>query len=265
MNLTDNLRAEYQALFRDCDIDPDKSGLVDRLVNQLAGNEARYAKVADDLNIPWYFIAVIHNMESSQDFTRHLHNGDPLTGRTTHVPAGRPKTGSPPFAWEASATDALTLKRLNQWQDWSIPGTLYKIEGYNGWGYRNYHAHVKSPYLWGYSNHYKSGKYIADGTWSETAVSRQCGAAVLLRRMAERGVVDLPVAAPTRAIEKTLEAEQPLLVYSHSQKKPYAEDLQRFLNQFPDVHLKPDGKPGKNTSDAFRKVTGYYLKGDPRA
>ncbi len=48
-----------------------------------------------------------------------------------------------------------------------LPGTLYKIEGYNGWGYRMKHPQVYSPYLWGFSNHYQKGKYIADGTWSD--------------------------------------------------------------------------------------------------
>jgi lysozyme family protein len=265
VKLTDTLRTEYQQLFRDCVIDPAQASLVGKLVNQLDSNRSRYEAVADGLGIPWYFIAVIHNMEASQNFSRHLHNGDPLMQRTTHAPAGRPKSGNPPFTWEQSAADALTLKGLDEWDDWSIAGTLYQIEGYNGWGYRRYHPHVKSPYLWGFSNHYVSGKYIADGTWSETAVSRQCGAAVLLRRMAERGIAELVVDAPTTAIARKIDSGEPLLAYSTSGKKLYAEELQKFLSQFPGVHLKPDGWPGKNTSDAFRLVTGYYLKGDPRA
>ena len=265
VNLSDGLRTEYQQLFRDCVIKTDKSREVEKLVDSLVLNQARYEDAGSGLGIPWHFIAVIHNMESSQSFTRHLHNGDPLTARTTHVPAGRPQDGMPPFTWEESAADALALRKLDQWRDWSIAGLLYQIEGYNGWGYRRFHPGVKSPYLWCYSNHYTSGKYIADGTWSDTAVSRQCGAAVLLRRMAERALIDLPVDAPTRAIARAGEAEAPLLVYSKTGKKPYAEALQNFLNQFPGIHLKPDGWPGDNTSDAFRKVTGYYLSGDPRA
>jgi lysozyme family protein len=85
-------------------------------------------------------------MAASLNFNRHLHNGDPLTARTVQVPAGRPKTGEPPFTWEESATDALMLEKLDQWEDWSVPGTLYKLEQYNGWGYRLAHPDVKSPY-----------------------------------------------------------------------------------------------------------------------
>jgi lysozyme family protein len=129
-------------------------------------------------------------MESSLSFEKHLHNGDSLAHRTVQVPANRPKKGNPPFTWEESATDALSLKGLNAHTDWSLSGTLYQLEGYNGWGYRLYHPHVLSPYLWCYSMHYKSGKYIADGTWSESAVSKQCGSATLLRRMAENGLIE---------------------------------------------------------------------------
>ena len=120
-------------------------------------------------------------MESSMNFKRHLHNGDPLSGRTIRVPAGRPLAGTPPFTWDESASDALILRKINQWKDWTIEGTLYQIEGYNGWGYRLHHPSVLSPYLWSFSNHYIKGKYIADGTWSDTAISNQCGAAVLLK------------------------------------------------------------------------------------
>jgi lysozyme family protein len=59
--------------------------------------------------VPWELIAALHEREAGGSFKGHLHNGDPLTGRTYHVPAGRPAKGSPPFTWEASAIDALTM------------------------------------------------------------------------------------------------------------------------------------------------------------
>ena len=39
--------------------------------------------------MPWYVIAVIHNMECGLDFTEHLHNGDPLARRTINDPPKR--------------------------------------------------------------------------------------------------------------------------------------------------------------------------------
>lgn len=272
VTLTQALKDEYQRLFDTCIINPGRESTVDKLVGTIEQNRNRYAAVGDPLGIPWYFIGVVHNMEASQNFKKHLHNGDPLTARTVQVPAGRPKTGTPPFTWEESATDALQLKKLDTWPDWSMPATLYKLEEYNGWGYRRFHAEVKSPYLWSFTNQYKSGKYVADGKWSAAAVSQQCGAAALLRRMAERGTIQfnveghpLPTSVPVEASVDPLASFEPLVTYSTKQKTPMGELLQKALNLFPGIFLKVDGFAGKDTSDAFRKVTGHYLKGDPRA
>lgn len=184
--LSRSLASEYSLLYESCLIRPNRKAAVGQVVRRLTANRPRYEKVAEALKMPWYVVAVIHNMEAGGDFKRHLHNGDPLSARTTHVPAGRPKTGKPPFTWEASAIDALTGQGLGTWKDWSIPGALYKLEGYNGWGYRDHHPTVKSPYLWSFSNHYTKGKFVRDNVFSPTAVSKQCGAAVLLSNLVSR-------------------------------------------------------------------------------
>ena len=259
------LRREYEDLFNTCSIRPERAQTVEGIIGRLQESRTRYQDVGDALGIPWFFVAAIHNMESSLNFTRHLHNGDPLTRRTVRVPSGRPKTGNPPFTWEESASDALSMKRLGPQTDWSLAGTFYQLERYNGWGYRLYHPHVLSPYLWSFSNHYKSGKYVADGTWSDTAASRQCGAAVLLRRMAERGQIEF-------ADQPRPAADASALIVNYSMTKSEdppivsrSEDLQRWLNTFPGVFVKVDGIPGNRTSEAYKIVTGSYLPGDPRA
>jgi lysozyme family protein/cell wall-associated NlpC family hydrolase len=187
MALTQKLAREYAVLYESCLIRPNRKAAVNQVVRRLTANRPRYEKVAKALRMPWYVVAVIHSMEAGGDFTRHLHNGDSLKARTTHVPAGRPANGRPPFTWEASAIDALTYQGFGSWKDWSVAGALYKLEGYNGWGYRDNHPTVKSPYLWSFSNHYAKGKYVADGRFSPTAVSQQCGAAVLLKRLHDAG------------------------------------------------------------------------------
>jgi len=262
ITLTNTLRKEYESLFNLCKIRPERVNSVDEIVSKLVSYKDQYERVT--FGIPWSFVAVIHNMEASLNFKKHLHNGDPLTDRTVQVPAGRPKKGNPPFSWEESANDVLSLKGLNPQTDWSLAGTLYQIERYNGWGYRLYHQHVLSPYLWGFSIHYKSGKYIADGTWSDIAVSIQCGAAVLLRRMAEREIIEFPD-------QPSPQSDTPPLVVSYSMFKSTdlsvvfrVEDLQGWLNTFPGIFVKVDGIPGNRTSDAYKKVTGVYLPGDPR-
>lgn len=142
---------------------------------------------------------------------------------------------------------------LPDWDDWSIPGMLYTLEGYNGWGYRRYHPEVKSPYLWSGSNHYASGKYVADGTWSRSAVSAQCGTATLLRRIAETEGLGVDMAKKAASLR-----------YAPKKVTPGGIELQRFLNGFPDIFLKEDGKLGQKTSDACRKILGHYLIGDSR-
>ncbi|GLI56540.1 hypothetical protein PM10SUCC1_20540 [Propionigenium maris DSM 9537] len=167
------LKEEYERLFDTCQVRSGKLPAVERVIVNILKNQERYEKVGHRLRIPWYFIAVIHSMEGGLNFNTHLHNGDSLTRRTQHIPRGRPKSGTPPFTWEESSIDALEYEKLNRWKDWSIGGILYKLEKYNGWGYRSRHPHVLSPYLWSFSSHDTKGKYVADGRWSESAVSQQ--------------------------------------------------------------------------------------------
>jgi lysozyme family protein len=264
IRLTPELRREYEHLFNSCLLRPARAAAVEGTISQTGANSTRYERVADSLGVPWFVVAVIHSLESSLNFTRHLHNGDPLANRTVRVPGGRPRTGTPPFTWEESAVDAISMKKLGARTDWSLAGTLFQLEAYNGWGYRRFHPHVLSPYLWSFSNHYISGKYVADGRWSESAVSQQCGAAVLLRRMAELGQIkfeDQPLPLPGDdalvVVYSMAKSGDPAMVSR-------AEELQRWLNTFPGIFVKVDGIPGNRTSEAYRRVTGAYLPGDPR-
>jgi lysozyme family protein len=183
IQLTGQLRDEYQRLFDTCVAQPGKEAGVLALVRQLQKNRQRYESVGKLLSIPWTFIAVVHNMECSQRFDRHLHNGDPLTARTVHVPAGRPTEGTPPFTWEESAIDSLRFSKLDQVKSWDVPGLIYQLESYNGFGYRLRHPEVLTPYLWAGSNHYKKGKFVADGKFDPDAISKQTGAAILVSRL----------------------------------------------------------------------------------
>jgi hypothetical protein len=96
------LRDEYERLFALCKVRPERTQAVDTIVDRLVAAKMRYAKLETALGMPWYIPAVIHSLESGQRFDRHLHNGDPLTNRTTHVPAGRPPRGNPPFTVHAT-------------------------------------------------------------------------------------------------------------------------------------------------------------------
>jgi lysozyme family protein len=186
MNLSATLSKEYVDLWRSCKIRPARAEDVDAIVDRIVAHKRRYAKAGKPHGVPWHVVGVIHMLEGSGNFGTHLHNGDPLTARTVHVPRGRPKNGAPPFTWEESASDALAFDGLGTWKNWSLPGTLFALERFNGFGYRSRPKPIHSPYLWSFSNQYARGKFVADNVFSPTAVSQQCGAAVLLRRMVAR-------------------------------------------------------------------------------
>lgn len=175
------LRDEYTSFFNQCSALPSRQALVDGMAQKVRNNRARYEAVAGPLGMPWAMVGVIHSMEASLSFATHLHNGDPLTARTHHVPAGRPANGNPPFTWEESAIDALKLMNFDSITDWSTARMLFELERYNGFGYRQFE--LPSPYLWSFSNIYRQGKFINDGIFDPEAVSKQCGAALLLKAL----------------------------------------------------------------------------------
>lgn len=165
---------------------------VDAIVARVLAHRGRYEAVSRDTGVPWFVIAGLHNMEASGSFTKHLHEGSPLAGRTRWVPKGRPVSGKPPFTWEFSAADALRYDRMSEVNWRSLDSALYACERYNGTGYLKYHPDVPTPYLWSHTSIYTRGKYIADGKWSSTAISAQTGVAAIWKRLESRKAITLP-------------------------------------------------------------------------
>lgn len=254
---TPEVASQYQRLFDTCVINPDKLFLVKPIVTRILKGKEQYESVANKVNIPWHFIGITHSLEADNDFKRHLHNGDPLSARTINEPKGRPQTWNPPSDWESSAVDALS--DFAGWTDWSVPGMLYKIEGFNGYGYHRPDININSPYLWSFSNHYTKGKFIADHRYSATAVSKQCGAAILLRRLIETQSAPVEVADRIDLIKQLGET----VTFAPNRVVEKARELQKMMN-LAGAHLLEDGKAGKNTSDAYSRFTGRFLPGDPR-
>jgi lysozyme family protein len=146
---------------------------------RLVAAKSRYQAVATRTGVPWPVIAVIHERESSQDWSRSLAQGDPWNRVSVHVPAGR----GPFSSWEEAAIDALVncSPHAARNRDWSIGGTLAKLEEYNGLGYAA--RGRPSPYVWAGTNQYQSGKYVRDGVYDPAAVDKQPGCAGLLMAM----------------------------------------------------------------------------------
>lgn len=159
------------------------AAFADKQARAILANKARYKAVTAKTNVPWWFVGALHMRESGFDFTTHLHNGDPLTRRTTRVPAGRPSFGAPPYAWVASACDALWLKSLHKIRVWSVERAAFEAERYNGFGYRN--RGKFSEYVWGKTGHNPCGKFVRDGVYDARAVSQQIGVMPVLKRLSE--------------------------------------------------------------------------------
>ncbi len=141
--------------------------------------KSRYQAVSARTGVPWAVIAVIHQRECSQDWSGSLAQGDPWNRISIHVPAGR----GPFKSWEEAAIDALVhcAPYAARNKDWSISGTLTKLEEYNGLGYAA--RGQPSPYIWSGTDQYKSGKYVRDGIYDPNAVDHQLGCAGLLMAM----------------------------------------------------------------------------------
>ncbi len=177
-------RPEMSARWSESTIRHSWLGRVDSVVRRVNNNKNRYKKASARTGVPWQVIAALHNMESDGNFKMHLHEGSSLSSRTRYVPKGRPENGDPPYTWEDSAYDALyVLKRMDKvvWSD--LGEALYSCERYNGLGYLKYHKNVNSPYMFSGTSLYESGKYVADGQWSASAVSSQVGVVPILIKL----------------------------------------------------------------------------------
>ncbi|RVU12460.1 hypothetical protein EOS93_07275 [Rhizobium sp. RMa-01] len=182
--------AEYRELYSSCVVNSDRDGNVQWHVKQLKAGKAQYAALSALTAVPWYFIGILHALEASFNFSSHLYNGDtPLSKKTTHDPKRRPRDWQPPYSWQASAQHALTDEGFVGQESWALEDILYRFELYNGLGYRRKSIRVASPYLWSFSSHYKSGKFVKDSVYSASTISQQCGAAVMLKYLEKSGEI----------------------------------------------------------------------------
>jgi len=184
----DSIADDYRKLFTTCEIRAEKKSEVAWYVTKITDSTRRksYEQVFEETCVPWFFVAIIHGMECGFDMQSHLHNGDSLKKKTVQVPKGRPAQWLPPSDWVSSAVDAIRYDKLDEKPDWDLAHMLYRWEAYNGWRSRVLYK-INTPYLWSFSNQYTKGKFVADNVWDGNAVSKQCGAAVMLKALVEGG------------------------------------------------------------------------------
>lgn len=182
------IKTKYQTDFRDATIHNENFQEVNQVCRTILNNIERYEDVSNETRVPPVVVGAIHMRESDFDFRGHLFNGDPLTARTVHEPKGQPNL--PPanglvYTWEESAIAAMKFN-LDGWnidpaQTWGIAESLYFCETYNGMGYRK--LGVPSPYLWSYTDKYKSGLFVADGQYEAKVVNQEAGCAAIFKML----------------------------------------------------------------------------------
>lgn len=154
----------------------DFSAVAKRLAAPAA--KARYQTVEKETGVPWFFIAVVHERESSQNWNTQLGQGDPLNRVSVHVPKGE----GPFKTWEAGAVVAMhDYPCAARNKDWTVGPFLTLLEQYNGLGY--FERGIPSPYVWSGTDQYHSGKYIGDGVFNAHTVDVQDGCAGILLAM----------------------------------------------------------------------------------
>lgn len=220
--------SKYEALFKSMIVRPSVAKAARKVcLEKIKPNKAKYKEVSTITGVPWWWIACVHHMESSSDFSTHLHNGDSLQHRTVHWPRGRPATGQPPFTWVYSAEDALTQhEAVGKQKTWKLENALWLFEKYNGMGYA-LHG-VNSPYVWSGCQHYVKGFYPVDNKWDAGAVSEQIGAAVILNELIKIGEVVM-IDVPTAAVAVPTVATTPLAVQSSAVTISLLSSALRFL------------------------------------
>jgi|SRR5882724_3707033 len=175
------LQEQNQTRWQNCHVPADKGPAFAAVANRLTSPvaKARYQSVEKLTGVPWWFIAVVHEREASQNWNTQLGQGDPLSRKSIHVPKGR----GPFSTWEEGAVDALVNcpPHASKNTDWSPGGALTMLEKYNGLGYAN--KGLPSPYVWAGTDQYSKGKYVADGVYDPDAVDSQLGCAGLLKFM----------------------------------------------------------------------------------
>lgn len=185
--------SDYPALYRAAFVLPEKLPLVSARVAQITLHRALYDLVSTATGVPWWCIAAVHSLEASLKLTGHLHNGDPLTARTVHIPSGRPvkdpASGHFPYSWTESAIDALEPATPRRPLPWDLSSCFEYLERYNGLGYRE--RGLNSPYLWAATNQYEKGLFVSDGKFNPEARSEQIGAAAILKSLESQGMVAL--------------------------------------------------------------------------
>lgn len=157
------------------------------VVERIRQYQDRYRSIEAQTAVPWPLIGCIHYREGSLNFRTNLANGQPWNQKTTIAPVGI----GPFTSWEEAARDVLNKQSwVNKGIPWSFEEMLFMGEAYNGLGY--YKQNRMSPYVWGGTQLYTGGQYVADGKYDPNSYTDRPGLAVLLHEIYLRESKSMP-------------------------------------------------------------------------
>lgn len=223
------------------------------VTKKLLANKPYYDSIERDVEVPWWFVGILHYMEANLNMDKQILNGQPWKKSTRQ----NGKTFGPYPSWHQSAIDALQNDKIIGISNWSIANTLRLAEVYNGLGYAN--RELDSPYLWAGTNHEIIGKFDSDGEFNEKLKSKQIGFAPILAQLIKLNKVSF------------VDSLYPFL-YDPAGFRVSGVNvkLQAFLNtlisdnDLPVERLAEDGWLGPLSSEAVFRAFGFYLKNDSR-
>jgi hypothetical protein len=105
--------------------------------------------------------------------------------------------------------------------------------------------------IYGFSNHYTKGKFFEDHKYSPTVVSKQCGAAILLRRLTETQAAPVEIPDRISLIKQLGENSNICSNTCRRESKRTTKDAESYWCTFVGRW-----KSGTNTSDAYQRFTG---------
>lgn len=168
----------YHNLWNKAIVDPNRRAKARAIARDIVASRDRFKESELATGVPWFVQGVWLYREASLNFSAYLGNGQPFNKRTTIQPKGR----GPFSSFAAGAIDALRLHDLDSVKVWSVERCLYESERWNGWGYL---GKTNSPYVWGWTSLYTSGKYVRDHVFDPSYVDQQPGCAALLKALIE--------------------------------------------------------------------------------
>ncbi len=227
-----------------------------------AKNHGRYEAVAAQTGVPAKLIAAIHYRESSLRWDTYLHQGDPLGRPAVHHPSNIPIF----YKWEDAAIHALNMKRgtrtsMGMDATTTDPEAIATYaESYNGLGY--YNKGRTSPYVYGGTDQYKGGRYVADGVYDPNSFDQRLGVMALVGGLdgAETGAAPTPEISEADAWASVVAGRDTLRVGAFG---PAVTALQRKLTAAGHA-LTADGELGPATRAAllaFQRAHGLAADG----